>query len=265
MPAGRPNKVEIAQSLDRARAILKDTTIAGDDKLWRLSSLCDKALYRQLYRDVTGKGAITTDTVQIKMAVLYGAIVKFTPREKWPSIDGLERKFEEAVKMTEEKTPVVEKKAAEPKVPGQFGKHRSMGIGDEVAKELAECKTVTDMVAFAKKAGMEEFKRILNREPQTDKEKTIALQDADKYLALPNPGLLRMSIGNRLRGMEKKLTHRAGMDQKKAARAAAKEKEKQEKELRKAEEQKAKEAAKADKAAAQTTPAEKKLPKLKKA
>jgi hypothetical protein len=69
------------------------------------------------------------------------------------------------------------------KVKTKSGKVRSTGIGDKVATELAKCDTIKDMVKYAKKMG---------------------IGDAKKYLTLPNPGLARMSIGNRVRGILRK-------------------------------------------------------------
>lgn len=69
------------------------------------------------------------------------------------------------------------------KVKTKKGKTRSTGVGDKVALALAKCETIADMVKYAKKVG---------------------IPDAKKYMSLPNPGLARMAIGNRARGILRK-------------------------------------------------------------
>ena len=249
------------QLIQRCLQIAKDGSLDGGEKLYRIAANTTGGgdIYRYLYKEVFNEWPVTSNKIIIKMAVLYGVCVLHTPEDKWPKGENLRAKYEEARKMAEEKSPEQKaKKEAEPKVPGVLGKHRSLGVGDEVAKDLAECKTVNDLVIFGKRAGLEKFKAIMGKDPSSDKEKSIALQDADKYLVLPNPGLVRMSIGNRLRGMEKKLTHKADSEKVKAAKADARSKQKEQ-------EKADKEKAKAEKAAAQTAVPTAKVPKLKRA
>lgn len=248
----------------RALVIINDPELKESDKIWRLSSICCTVVYRYLYREIFGKWVVKANNTEVKMAVLYAVLRDYTPRalldSPWDEVR--ERRYQEAVTMVEqnakESAPKVEK------VPGVFGKHRDLGKGDDVAKTLATIPDVKGMVAFAKAEGLKKFQAMMGKMPETDKEKHIALQDCDGYLTLPNPGLVRMTIGNRLRGMEKALANRADKEKAKAERKAAQEKAKAEKLAQKNAQAAIAQADAANKTAPTQASAPKQAPKLKK-